>query len=169
MYNTRRFSRSEEYASSPRNFKKLVQFSAFWCIFWSDCVFKNSLKIDIFLYKKQLLYKYTLAMMGYLNNSRWNFWKHATIEAFQHNILKEFWIENGYFHVEIMISATAMLWGSGIAWSIISIRLSIKKYHCLLYKISIIATHLTPLVLCRRYPRNFKKHALVDAFLSYLA
>ena len=28
-------------------------------------------------------------------------------------ILKKFWIENGYFHIEIVISATEMLGGSG--------------------------------------------------------
>ena len=27
-------------------------------------------------------------------------------------ILKEFWIENGYFHIEIVISATEILGGS---------------------------------------------------------
>ena len=44
------------------NFENLVRFGAFWYIFGSDCVFKDSLKINIFLYKKKLLYRYTPAM-----------------------------------------------------------------------------------------------------------
>ena len=50
-------------------------------------------------------------------------------------------------------------------------RLSFKKYHYLLKKITIIATHLG-FTLAKCYLalwEIFKKHALVDAFLSYFA
>ena len=40
-----------------QNFENLVQFGVFWSIFWSDCVLKNFLKINIFLYKTYFLYK----------------------------------------------------------------------------------------------------------------
>ena len=56
---------SGAYDSSMRNFfENLVQFGAFWYIFWPNYVLKNSLKIKIFLYKKYFLdlYRYTLAM-----------------------------------------------------------------------------------------------------------
>ena len=48
-------------ASSPEKILKicciLVHFGAFWCIFLSDCVLKNSPKINVFLYKTFHLYK----------------------------------------------------------------------------------------------------------------
>ena len=45
----------------------------------------------------------------------------------------------------------------------------IKKVPLLIIKIIIIATHLATLLLSVRLSEKLKKHALVDAFLSYLA
>ena len=49
------------------------------------------------------------------------------------------------------------------------IRLSLKKVPLFILKIIIIATHLATLLLSVTHPENKKKHALVDAFLSYLS
>ena len=121
----------------------------FWCIFWSDCVLKNSLKINIFLYKKNNYYIgiYTLNATGHL----------APGEIFENMLqFKRFGlyfegIPNGKWLLSSRnndIGYTDMLGGSGTyalptkilkwlmqsdAWCIIAIRLSSKKYHYLLF------------------------------------
>ena len=50
--------------------------------------------------------------MGYLATGE-IFENLLQLKHFGYN-LKELLIENGYFHIEIMISATEMLWSSGV-------------------------------------------------------
>ena len=51
MYRAALFSRGVLGHVLPRNFFKMVQFGAFWCIFGSDFVFKKLQKLPFFIIK----------------------------------------------------------------------------------------------------------------------
>ena len=70
------------------NFENIVQFGAFWCIFWSDCVLKNSHKINIFWIKNNY---YVTQKFIWKTSYNWCVLVY-TLLAFRMKI--------GYFHIE---------------------------------------------------------------------